>query len=175
MRAPRSIVALTLLLAAISPFIASGHVTGRSVERDAGAYLIDVGLSDPIVAGEPAYLDFKLWKKTPAGAAEYSDVWLRIVSASSTLFATGIHHAEIGNTGLLYTFETPGTYTVYARYEAAAETRAETTFEVTVLEKQGSGVLYKWLPYIAAALIGAAFALGLSYTYRRRKGSRMVS
>ncbi len=167
----------TLLLwsAVCLPLAVSAHNTGRSFEKQIGNYLVDIGynVETEIVAGEPVYFDYELYQREPApGDAAYSDVWVRISQASTTLFATGIAHMTSGQTGMMYTFDRPGTYTMSVRYERGDTTLAETSFP---LEVAPGGPASPSVPY-PTLLIGAVILLcgTVFLLYKQRRARAIV-
>lgn len=158
------------------PFFVHAHADGRSVEKQVGKYLLDIGYNtDPIVAGESTYFDFKLYEKVPTpGVADFTDVWVRIEKEKQTLFATGVSHMPVGATGMLYTFAEEGTHAVSARYERNGETLAETTFFVDVKGKAKElGPLF-FLEELGAFLVGGLVSFGVYAAYLRRKPRGIV-
>lgn len=141
------------------------HGEGKSYEKQIGKYLLDVGYNPAeVVAGQPIYFDLRLYQKEPTpGAAEYSDVWVRISREETTLFASGLAPTT-GQSGMVYTFDTPGTYTVSTRFEKGVDTLAETSFEIEVRRAADTSPVR--LPYIGAAL---AVALAVFYAWYRIK------
>lgn len=153
---------------------AHAHESGRSVEVDAGLYLIDVGLPDPVVAGQQTYLDFKLWQKNPADAADYTDVWVRIMKGDTLLLATGVAHLSVGSTGLLYTFPEAGAYQVSVRFEKGADSLAETEFSVKAQEGEPGQTDSGRLFAAALGFVGGVAVLS-AVLYLKKRASLVVS
>ncbi len=156
--------------------ISFAHTTGKTIEKNVGKYLIDVGYNpDPVVAGDSTYFDFKIYQREPApGDAPYRNVWVRIFQDKTTLFATGIAHMETGATGMVYTFANPGVYSVSVRYETADETLGEVTFQVPV-EASEEDMHASWLHYVVVAAGGFCLCAIVVLGWQKRKSFRRTT
>ncbi len=162
-----SAVVLVSLCAVLSvPFFASAHGEGASYEETVGNFLVDVGYSSPApVSGESVVFDFKISaaESAPGIDTEFSNVWVRIESADTTVLATGVYNPAFGGPRLSYAFPKEGEYTVYARYENSQGPLAEVSFPMTVVP-QSNGQKNQDMPWnfvygAAGAVLGFLLAV----------------
>lgn len=164
------LVSLALVFAS-APLFASGHELGESFEQEVGEHLIDIGYTpENFSAGSSALFEFELWRNNPDAEYDeldpvaYDDVWVRIVSDGTTMFASGVHNAEFGGSRMTYVFPEAGEYELSVRYERGLDTVAEATFPFTVAPKEGSGAFR--IPAMAA-LVGVLIGTAGVYFIRR--------
>lgn len=165
------LVAFVALVAtcSLAPHFANAHGDGASWEVPSGEYVADVGY-DPgeFIAGEYTLFDFDL-KKSDSTAVAFAEAWVRIKSTNDTYLATGIRKQPSGPTTLLYTFTTPGNYTLEVSYrDANSNELAVVSLPLTVGEgdKAGSSV---WLFCLVSVLVGMVAGTVGSSLFSRRK------
>ena len=102
----------------LSPFFASAHGSGNSLEAKVDGYLIDIGYSAfEVEAGIPARFDFKVATENGSAPVDFSSVFFRLESEEGpVVFAGNISRPEFGETGVTVTFPNEGTYKVSARF-----------------------------------------------------------
>ncbi len=163
--------ALCIYTALCVPLILSAHGTGRSVEKQVGDYLLDIGYNtETIVTSKPVYFDFKLYQRGPSpGSAPFDDVWVRVAEGTTTLFASGIAYMSSGETGMIYTFDRAGTYTMSVRYERGETALAETTFALDVVPETTTSSSFLYLKLLIGAVL-ACGAILLAYKHIRARG-----
>ena len=156
------------LLLALVPFFVYAHDGGRSLERQVGNYLIDIGYTpEELIAGKSAYFDFKLYEKgSSPGSADYTQVWVRIEKDGETVFASGIANMNVGTVGMVYAFADGGEYTISARYEKGETVIVETAFALEVADEQ-KGVSFG-VREVGTFVLGAVLIAGVFVVYRRR-------
>lgn len=157
-----------LFLLVLLPVFAYAHDGGRSLERQIGNYLIDIGYTtEEIVAGKSVYFDFKLYEKKPAPkSTDYTQVWVRIEKNGETVFASGIANMNLGTVGMVYTFADGGEYTISVRYEKRETVLVETEFPLEVADEQ-KGISFG-IREVGTFVLGAVLTAGVFTVYRRR-------
>ncbi|MFZ2886923.1 MAG: hypothetical protein WA021_03835 [Minisyncoccia bacterium] len=149
----------------------SAHGTGASLERTVGDYWIDIGY-DPaqLVGGDRIVFDFNLARASATTTrVNFGHVWVRLQSDGQTLLATGITHADIGPTSLLFMLpkDVEGELVLSARFQNDDLTLAETQFTISVAPYQEP---YWWWPYagiVAGGGMGIFIGVFLAQIYRR--------
>ena len=82
----------------------SAHVTGQTIENKVGDYLVDIGYDiKDITVGQSVTFDFNLLTPNKDKEILFSDVWVRVVDDHQTVFASGIHKAPLGKSGMIFT------------------------------------------------------------------------
>ncbi|NBV77734.1 hypothetical protein EBR66_06240 [bacterium] len=149
----RIFLLVLLLLSVGTPIFA--HTTGVSLEKKVGAYTIDVGY-DPASPQVDDRIVFDFAFKNADGArAMFDSVWVRMTQNSKTVLATGIAHAKVGGTTLVWLPARDGPLTLAVRYERAGEPLAEAAFDIPIAPKEESG--YAWYGIaLVIALSGGA-------------------
>lgn len=157
-------LAAFIFLGIIPLFITSNTYShGNELEylEDKNGYRIDVGYGPvEMYANEPSNFDFRLLKD--GRDTEYTDIWVRIIQDTQTIFATGIHNQDFGGSTLLYEFPKGGEYTVNIRYQNDGETLVESEFPVTIFPSEDEGIASdKKLIFIFGFLIALLFGVAL--------------
>lgn len=161
-RALLAIIALTL-----APVPVFAHDTGASFERQVGAYLVDIGYSEPDpVMGQSVVFDFGLEKD--GEEASFTDAWIKIEDKDGVVLATGIHNATYGGAKLTYAFPESGSYIISVRYERADDALAEASFELPVTAGDSTS---KFSFDAISAALGLLIGIGIGFLVALRRRS----
>ncbi len=132
----KKIVAFCVCLCIVSYFGSTqilAHTTGQTVETAVGNSLIDIGYDvKDISVGQSVVFDFNLTDLKKENDVPFTDVWVKVQQGNQTVFASGIHRPQYGKTGMIFTFPTPGDYTISTRFQNNDTTLAETSFTLPV-------------------------------------------
>jgi len=131
-------VALSIIITIlfVGATIVRAHGSGASFEKQVENMLVDIGYSvEEFSTDSSVVFDFGL-KDANEAAVEFTDVWVRIVKDTSTVFATGVHNARLGGAIMTYVFPESGDYELSVRYQNDGENISETTFPIVVKEKK---------------------------------------
>lgn len=165
MKTTKYIASSFVLLAFILPVFVTAHGNGASFEKEVSGYKVDIGY-DPskIEAGENERFDFELFdsKEEEVG---FDYVWVNISLGDKTIYAGGVHNAEIGGAGMTIVFPEGGDYILSVRYQKGDKNIVETKIPFSVVSqiaKEKSDTKYALYIYIAVAFIlGIAIGFGL--------------
>lgn len=153
-------ILLTYLLSA-GVVLAHGGAD-QSFEVQVDEYLIDIGyLPAEFQVGESALFDFNLSHQDSKEDVDFTDIWVRIVLGEQTVFATGIHKANIGQTVTTLTFPQSGDYELHVRYQHDGKKVAEAIipFSVKGEEKQAQDIAGAFTSGLIGFVIGIASIL----------------
>jgi len=129
-------IIVTVLFVGIA--LVRAHGSGASFEKQVDDVLIDVGYSvEEFSTDSSVVFDFGLKDSTETKVL-FTDVWVRIVKDTSTVFATGVHNARLGGAIMTYTFSESGNYELSVRYQNDGESVAAAVFPLSV-EKSSNG------------------------------------
>lgn len=154
----------------IFPIVLYAHGTGASLEKQIGAYTVDVGYSPPLIeVDDPVRFDFNLIKSDDRADVAFTDIWVRIEERNSVVFAGGIHKARLGETGMSYVFPGEGEYTLFVRFQNEGDSLAETSFPLIVEKGVGFGEEgFSLSPQLFIGVIGGLI-IGLLPSLLKRK------
>lgn len=153
---------------------ALAHGLGASFEQDVGDVHVDIGYDPAIVAGgDRLVLDLGIYTKETKAPIDFDYVWMRYELNGRLIFATGVAHASLGPTTLLYVLpeDAEGTLEISARFYDGETEQADVSFEIPIA--RGADAPYPW--YLVA---GSGGALGvcvvligsaLYFLHKRRK------
>lgn len=150
----------TIIITLAIPVLLAAHGNGASFERQSGSYLIDIGYEpESPEAGQQIKFDFSLLRQSDGEEHPYSHVWVRVLQEDRTVFASGIHRQDIGQTTLLYVFEEEGEYVLEASYRNESGEIASAKFPLTVAPADGAFVAEDdVLPALAGLVAGVVLA-----------------
>jgi hypothetical protein len=153
---------LFVLLSIVVPVHSFAHGNGASFESEVSGYKVDIGY-DPskIEALENERFDFELYDSKEE-EVKFDYVWVNISLGDKTIYAGGIHNAEIGGAGMTMVFPEGGDYVLSVRYQKADKSLAETKIPFSVSsvatgEKKDSSnnsFLLIFLALVLGAVIG---------------------
>jgi hypothetical protein len=157
----RTVLLFTCVL--LTPLLSLAHATGGTFETTVDEYLIDIGFvpETPVTTAVTRF-DFLLTSATSTEPIPYSDVWVRIERDEQLYFSGSITNPRIGPTGLTILLDTPGQYTVTARYLSDLTTLTETHFSLTVVNPTAAPPYWWIVPLFLLTLLGA-------HTIRQRR------
>ena len=146
---------------------AAAHSEGASLEQAVGEYVVDIGYEPAeVMAGERLVLDFNISKGGEGGDVAFDSVWVRI-AGEETLLATGIVHADIGATTLLFVIpEDVSELTIGTRFEKDGEVLANTEFTLPVSAQKRSIPMLPAVAPVAGALALVATLFFLVFRFR---------
>lgn len=163
------VIAVMLTLLFVGGTLVFAHSSGESFEKTVDGYLVDIGYSvEKFTDDSSVVFDFGL--VDPSGdAAEFSDVWVRIVrtNAKETVFAGGVNNARLGGTVMTYVFPETGEYELSARYQNNEESIVEAVFPLIVYGAFGSSqtnhVVYATMGFAGGFILSMALMLFLRH------------
>lgn len=153
---------LFFTLLCVSVPIAHAHTTGSFWQTKVGEYYADIGYDPTVfVAKQYARFDFNLLKNaTDVDSIPFVEVWVRIKKEKQTLLATGIRKQPIGPTTLLYSFESPGQYSLDVSFrDTEGNEISAASFPITVIPKEGDTTSEN-IQRILLLLLGLAVGAG---------------
>jgi hypothetical protein len=145
------------------------HEDGGTHEVVVDEKLIDIGYQPEFPTTDASiWFDFSLFSATSTDTLTFTAVWVTIELADKTIFSGNITNPRIGPTGFSLLLDTPGTYTVRARYLDDTTTVALTQFALTVNALTQNQAVPNW---VVAALVagGSAMILSIIGWQRRRR------
>ncbi len=152
-----------------APASVAAHGAGASLERQDGAYLMDIGYEpEALTAGERVIFDFNLTDQAST-SVEYDYVWVRIEADKRTFLATGIKRADFGATSLLYLLpsDLSGEISLSVRYQKGEEALAKSDFALMVSPAAVERTQGSSLTLIATGLLGLIVGAGAVWFTRR--------
>ena len=170
-RVSKSIFIVGLFICPI--FFAIAHGTGKTLEKTAGEYNIDLDYDNPeLVAGESVRFNFNIWSdKDRTSAPEWTDVWVRISPAGSPgiVYAGDVHRPSFGSAGFTFVFPRSGSYEISVRYQNNDKTLTDdVTFPLTVLEGDSVTSSNGWLNAIIGGIVGLFLGMTLKSVFNKR-------
>jgi hypothetical protein len=152
------------------PGTALAHGTGASLEKIVGEYRLDIGYNPTILeAQDPSIFDFDLLFDETGERAAFTDMWVRIVQGRKTVFASGIHKPDFGNTTMVYSFPEKGDYELTVRFQNEEEKIVEGSFLLEVQgrpEASGPGISFPW--FAVGIFIGIVAGFLTSFAIRKK-------
>lgn len=152
------------------------HEVGQTYEEVKDGLLIDVGYSpEELLTDMPTRFDFSLFPAgdTPAAAAEFTAVWVRITQADAIHFSGMVHRLPSRPAAFLTQLSSAGEYEVEVRYLGETETVVATTFTVAVRDAafptDSEQSAFPGLLYGLAGCGGLLFLLGIGMVFRPRQ------
>lgn len=146
----------------------SAHGSGESFELESEGYLMDIGYSvEEFTDDSSVILSFEL-KNKEGSAVEFTDVWVRIIEDTSTVFATGVHNADLGGALMTYKFPSSGDYKLSARFQNNGESLVEGVFPLTVVKGSSESGGANSLFYSTLGLLGGLVLGAFLVTFIRR-------
>lgn len=152
-----------------SAFSVYAHVSGQSVEKAVGEYIVDIGFDEVLEAGKASRFDFNLWDKEKIEQIRFDRIWLRVAPKEGITLATYITTPSFGLAGMSYSFPEAGDYEITARFERGEGTLAEISFPVSVSDSE---FLEELTGYGITA--GAGIILGVIFMFFMRRKLRKV-
>ena len=133
-----SIAAITIFALASGFYFyknsALAHGVGKSLEKEVGAYVIDIGygVDDAIMAGEAVRFDFNILAGDRSKIAPFSSVWAKITDGEQKIVFSGyLGQPEFGPLGMSFSFPKAGAYELTAKFINEDKTLAEASFPLT--------------------------------------------
>ena len=123
------IISAVILLALSSAALA--HGVGKSLEKEAGGYVIDIGYDadDGIKADEAVRFAFNILTGDRSKVAPFSSVFAKITDAEKKIVFSGyLGKPEFGPLGMSFSFPRAGGYELTAKFINGDKTLAEASF-----------------------------------------------
>ena len=162
-------IALAVIIAVlfVGSATTSAHGSEESFEKQVGNILIDVGYSTANFTTDASVV-FNFDVKSEEEEVFFTDVWVRIVKDTSTVFATGVHNARLGGALMTYKFPGAGQYELSVRYQNDGKNVVEATFPLVVeqgeVEQGGRGKI----TYIVLGFLGGLVLSSVPFMLMRR-------
>lgn len=145
------------------------HEDGGTHEVVVDDMLIDIGYQPEFpTTAVGTWFDFSLFSASSTDTLSFTAVWVTIELSDTTIFSGNITNPRIGPTGFSLLLDTPGTYTVRARYLDDTTTVALTQFPLTVTASTPNQAIPNWA-VVALVAGGSVVILGTIWWWARRR------
>jgi hypothetical protein len=106
-------LALSLVLV---PFVAFAHGDAPSLEAEVGGYLIDIGYTPALAAGEDIEFDIDLFTADPIEYADFASVDVRVAKDGAELTTASVENDDVNIPVFRVTLPEPGGYDMDVRF-----------------------------------------------------------